>query len=352
MSSRARRAGRVLGLGLGLGIAADQLLWDGPIGPGFALWIALLGVAAVYLSSAEETSYVRAVAGWSVVAVAAAAGLSWRGSPELFLGFFLAVVLAASAALLRARGRRLWRTRVGHHLHGLALAPWQATVGAAPVLFGVEASSSRWWSGWTGAVARGLVLALPFLVVFGLLFIAADPWLERQATRLTAALHTLPTHAMFVLVFGWIAAGLLAGVVPGVSEGGDGRPSGIEFLAGLRPPRVGTAEATVVVGLVTALFTLFMVSQFRYMFGGAAAIEAISGLTLAEYARRGFFELVLVAGLTLLLLLGWRPRPQAAVTKDADGGRSGGCPERSSLWSHWRSSRPGSGSVCTWTPSV
>jgi hypothetical protein len=49
------------------------------------------------------------------------------------------------------------------------------------------------------------------------------------------------------------------------------------------------------------------VLQFRYLFGGLAELARSETLTYAEYARRGFFELVTVAALLLplLLLLHW-----------------------------------------------
>jgi hypothetical protein len=43
--------------------------------------------------------------------------------------------------------------------------------------------------------------------------------------------------------------------------------------------------------------------QIRYLFGGAAVVAQTAGMTYAEYARRGFFELVWVAMLVLPLLL-------------------------------------------------
>jgi hypothetical protein len=43
--------------------------------------------------------------------------------------------------------------------------------------------------------------------------------------------------------------------------------------------------------------------QFRFMFGDASLVEATTGLTYAEYARSGFFQLVAVAALVLPLLL-------------------------------------------------
>jgi hypothetical protein len=55
--------------------------------------------------------------------------------------------------------------------------------------------------------------------------------------------------------------------------------------------------------LLTTLFVVFVVLQISYLFGGRETIEATTGLTLADYARRGFFELIVVAGLTLAVLL-------------------------------------------------
>jgi hypothetical protein len=59
----------------------------------------------------------------------------------------------------------------------------------------------------------------------------------------------------------------------------------------------------IVLGMLNALFLAFVLVQFRYLFGGAPVIEASPDLTYAQYARRGFFELVAVAALVLPLLL-------------------------------------------------
>ena len=60
---------------------------------------------------------------------------------------------------------------------------------------------------------------------------------------------------------------------------------------------MGALELAVAPGLVDALFLAFVVVQLRYLFGGAALVAVSPDLTHAEYARRGFFELVAVAAL-------------------------------------------------------
>ena len=67
--------------------------------------------------------------------------------------------------------------------------------------------------------------------------------------------------------------------------------------------RFGFIEAGVVFGLVDALFLVFVGVQFRFLFGGADRVESSSSLTYAEYARRGFFELVAVAALVVPFLM-------------------------------------------------
>ncbi|MGH2376696.1 MAG: DUF4173 domain-containing protein, partial [bacterium] len=47
----------------------------------------------------------------------------------------------------------------------------------------------------------------------------------------------------------------------------------------------------------------FVLVQVRYFFGGAALVRVVPGLTYAEYARSGFFQLAVVAALVLPLLL-------------------------------------------------
>ena len=71
-------------------------------------------------------------------------------------------------------------------------------------------------------------------------------------------------------------------------------PSSVRFL--------GFIEASVVLAGVVVLFAAFVLVQFRYFFGGAENI-GIQGYTFAEYARRGYGELMAVAFLSLLLLL-------------------------------------------------
>jgi hypothetical protein len=68
------------------------------------------------------------------------------------------------------------------------------------------------------------------------------------------------------------------------------------------PSKFGNIESSILFGSVNVLFFIFIMIQFAYLFGGEWNITA-QGFTYAEYARKGFGELVTVAILSLLILL-------------------------------------------------
>ncbi|MDX2163495.1 MAG: DUF4173 domain-containing protein [bacterium] len=156
------------------------------------------------------------------------------------------------------------------------------------------------------AIGRGALIAVPILAVFGVLFIAADAVFQSYVERVANwfdqdTFWALGQHGIVIAVFGWAACGAIAyGVLRRI--GAPAAPAEAEHKPKRVPFTLGIIEAAVILGSVVALFGLFVVIQFAYFFGGTAALE-LSGLTYAEYARRGFFELVAVSLLTLALVL-------------------------------------------------
>jgi hypothetical protein len=66
---------------------------------------------------------------------------------------------------------------------------------------------------------------------------------------------------------------------------------------------IGEVEGYILLGSVSLLFLIFIFIQITYLFGGESNISSL-GFTYAQYARRGFFELIGVAVISFLLLLG------------------------------------------------
>jgi hypothetical protein len=78
---------------------------------------------------------------------------------------------------------------------------------------------------------------------------------------------------------------------------------------------LGSVEVGVILGLMNLLFLSFVVVQIPYLFGGMDLVQNTPDFKLAEYARRGFGELVAVSALVLpVLLIGhWLIKKEARV---------------------------------------
>ena len=292
-----RAAARVaLAVALLLGVAADRLLSNGPTGLGWVLWIALLGTGAVVIVRQARFPWQRETTLAGAVAVCAAVIPAMRASDELHGLAMLVLITAASLPLLRARRLRFGATPVVAQLLGLATVGGNALVGVVPLMAsdigrsGVPTRMLRV----PLVAARAALLAVPPLVVFGALFASADPLFERYLREVVRfGTQDVFAHLAFALTFCWISAGLLRGLLP--------RRSPLSNLPVL--PSVPTVELNVALGAVTGLFLVFVIVQARWLFGGAEVLQASTGLTVAQYARRGFFQLVAAAALVLPLLL-------------------------------------------------
>lgn len=142
-------------------------------------------------------------------------------------------------------------------------------------------------------VLRGVGLAVPLLVVLGVLLASAD--------AVFASLFDGwdPTTAIVHAVLFGIGAWGMAGLVRVMSAA---PPRDLPYLR----PRLGATEMTIVLGSVVALFAAFSAAQVVALAGGGRHVIETAGLTYAEYARDGFFQLLAVAAITLGMLVGLR----------------------------------------------
>lgn len=152
-------------------------------------------------------------------------------------------------------------------------------------------------------VLRGILIAIPIVMVFAVLLSSADMvFAERLDTFVSFfRLENLP-EVIFRVIYILIAAYLLVGVFLHAAISSKNEKL-ISDERSLLPTFLGFIESSIILGSVTSLFIIFVVIQFQYFFGGQANIH-IDGYTYAEYARKGFGELIIVAFFSLLLFLG------------------------------------------------
>ncbi|HPR35855.1 MAG TPA: DUF4173 domain-containing protein [Anaerolineaceae bacterium] len=144
------------------------------------------------------------------------------------------------------------------------------------------------------AVLRGVLITIPLLLLFGLLLASADTifsdmlgsafdWLKFDI------FDNFVQHAIIILLLTWFGT---AALWHALSK--SGKQLAIQPDKPLFKPFLGMTETSIALISLNVLFAFFLVVQFRYFFAGSANVS-IDGFTFAEYARRGFFELVAVA---------------------------------------------------------
>ncbi len=302
MDRKTRLGLMIAGAALLLGVLGDLLLNTGSWGINLPVWITLLLLTGAYLVRGEQImgdGYLMVVP-----ALVSAVCFAWRDSLILRTLDVLVVMGALTLASARLRYGLL---RVAGFLEYLvnAILVWLNSFFGVFMLFFSDISwSSIPRDGWTRpvmAIFRGLAIATPLLLVFGLLFAAADAVFEgivKNTFRINV--DTLVLHGFVIAFISWFVAGWLRSTL--LAEP-------LQLSKSERPGflYLGIVETSIVMGLMDLLFLGFVAVQVKYFFGGAAHVDATMGLTYAEYARRGFFELVTVAALVLpvLLVLHW-----------------------------------------------
>ena len=145
-------------------------------------------------------------------------------------------------------------------------------------------------------IIRGIIMAGVAVVVFGWLFTLADQVFAKILSDIfrfniddvVIARYVFGTFitAFFLGAFGFLFRKVHASPAP----------------SGYTPMRnLGALETMILFGAINALFLLFILLQLAHLFGGTAHLLA-TGLTYAEYARSGFFELVVVAVLSFFII--------------------------------------------------
>lgn len=132
----------------------------------------------------------------------------------------------------------------------------------------------------------GIFVSLPVALILLGLFMNADALFE-NAVKNSIDYIGLDFGNLFMDLFlGFLGGFLLSAVLLGLKyDESPQKPVG----------KVGNCIDGLVVGTFTTVINILLISfvgfQFVYLFGGAANIS-LSDITYAEYARRGFFELV------------------------------------------------------------
>lgn len=311
--------------GLGLGMLGNLLFYNRQIGLSFPLFIVVVVVLLLVLARAAGVA-LRPRSLWPLLpGTFFALMVAFRADP-LMTALNVGMVLTLGALILHylPLDQRLDESSLAQHTGALVETTFMLIPSA--VIESVEAwawlKERRQQRGQVFAsVVRGGLFALPILAVFAFLLGSADAVFASYVSQTMTSISSFfglenldDSFFQGVLVIGIATAatgalgyGIIqrpyppANVIPAAAEADD---EGVQETVEKRKPafKLAMLESGIIMGAVVGLFALFVFIQFAYFFGGRTTLE-VAGLSYAQYARRGFFELVAVSVLTLGLSL-------------------------------------------------
>ena len=290
---------RLIALGLALGLAGQALFYSAGLGLNVLLWMGVLIAAAFLVIKPGNGDR-----DWATI------GALLLGSGSIAMNDSPWIVSLNALFILGTFGLYAFKTASAQSRPTLSrLLVMAACAWAQFWLEAFKVGSSLKWDELkptdgkgqnVRAVGRGIALAIPAVVLFMCLMSSADPVFSRLLTP-----H-IEVNAEAVIVRTWIAilTGLFAvGFLRRATTPRVVTPPLPDSELG-SPTQLGRVEFITVFATLSALVAGFVVVQGRYLFGGSDVVLATEGMSYAQYARRGFFELVSLVAIAVPMVLG------------------------------------------------
>ncbi|RIK12531.1 MAG: histidine kinase, partial [Acidobacteria bacterium] len=297
-ADRLRTAPLPLAASVAVGALAAAVLPYRNLGIGTALVLLAAGLLVLTLSVHRRRA-------WTVLSAALCVGLCAMVALRAAEWVAVVSVLAAAALVTTALtdARRLTAVLAG----GVA---WVLSgIRGLPLLGRTLSAASRHPVLWP--VVRTAAISLVALVVFGGLFASGDAVFGSWARQVLPDVHLADSLVLRAFVWFFVGGVVLAAC----------------YLA-LNPPRVDrlalpearpvarTWEWLVPVGVVLAVFVVFMVAQASAMWGGHEFVLRTTGMSYADYVHQGMGQLTVATALTLVTVaLAVRKAPQATAAQ-------------------------------------
>lgn len=269
---------------LAAGLIAALTMPSAPPGLGFLLAaIAVGGPVLVAISDRPRSRLSPWSVAFVVLAYALVAMTVLRAAPWLAVVNLLAAIGLAALAVSRAVD---W-VGIARSVQAMVVAAVRAPAWMLGPVKRTDAEATRS----TYPVIRGVAVAALLLTVFGLLFVSAD---AAFADLIGRAVPEFDRRLIPGRIFTGVSAAVFAGAAALVAV----RPALQPFAPG-KPAAKRRVEWVLPLTALNILFAAFVTVQLTVLFGGDRHVLRTANLTYADYARQGFWQLLIAATLTL-----------------------------------------------------
>lgn len=317
--ARLQSPAHLFGAAVVLGLLFNLFVLGRPFGIGVLLFVITAVAGMGWVAQAEKIATIRANSWLILPLLFFATMLMLRTNQFLVTLNFIAILcLLAYLIFFWAYGRSYNLGLVDMMLLPFRVGGYSGQLGWPVVKASVDVDEVRTY-GRRGIfpILRGLLFVLPILFVFTILLSSADTIFADRLERffdlnifdtITRWIKRAIQTAVAIFIF----SGALAYMVLRHQNSDD--QSRFDAVLQRLPMSIsiGLIEVVTMLLCINVLFASFVAVQFTYLFGGYSQI-GFEGFTYANYARRGFFELLAVAVMAVSLILGlnWLTRRES-----------------------------------------
>lgn len=282
-----------------LAVIFDYLFYDKALGISFPLFISIAFISFFFLARKlnvrlGETTFLLAIPLFFFSFM-----VFFRESRLLTALNAVATISVSILMIKTIRGKELINYFISDYVFSMLCLPFRfLSQGARAIGDFISSIKPLKNKKTTIQVAKGIIMALPMLLLFGLLFASADLVFRNLAQSVFDIKINTSAFSQGLII---ILATIIFSGAFFIAFKSDGESDAKISTAKQKFITLGIVETTVFLGCISLLFLGFIGIQFAYFFGGANNI-GIDGFTYAEYARKGFFELLMVAVLSFFLL--------------------------------------------------
>src|SRR3989344_5464876 len=298
-SNTLSNTGVVVGISLALGLLFDYFFFEKIPGVAFPLYVILV-VAGLFVIENVEKKKINKEVIWLLVPLLFFSAMVFVRASELLT--FLNIVACLLLLLVIAQvtlGDRVKNFLMADYIK-IFFVPFKfirPLFQTLSNLFSIRVVDKNQQV--RSQVIKGIAMAIPALLIFLLLFSSADLVFQKYLENIITI--DIDPETVFRTIFVFVVTLVFIGAYSYTFRKTDNQENQIASQQSNKGRGVGHIENSIVFGSVNLLFFVFILVQLTYLFGGEANITA-EGYTYAEYARRGFFELIAVAIISLLLL--------------------------------------------------
>ena len=295
LATRKEGLGLLWGAALAIAALGTWIIFDALPGINWLIWTAT-AAACLFFFLRGDRSGRDVVITMASIATLIAGGAAINAESPITALMFLGMMLFLALEMLLSTNPSWSRISAGFTVPAPVVAFGHAIVEsvrrAVEALHLVRSKRAR-------SIVGGIAITLPVVVIFALLLASADPifagW--RDAIEDLLSNWDFPRTVFFFALLS-----IVLGAYGFAAKGEDSVDLSLAFSGEPTRPWLGVTERLILISSVTALLWVFLIVQVTYLFGNLPQVTG-SGVTFADYARRGFAELSVVASASVVLIL-------------------------------------------------